>query len=386
MLCRKASIRALQIFSRLFNQILLPSKLSKAGQLKSRSWFLKIHTSTPARLNDKKISRIAIGHIRRKDDTMNDSNYLKDELFARISSSPDIFEFLQSGSLDGLWYWDLENPENEWMNARFWELLGYDPKEKKHLAKEWQDLINPDDLKEAIDNFHKHCADPKHPYDQLVRYRHKNGKTIWVRCRGIAIRDEQGKPVRMLGAHNDLTELKELEERLRQMANTDALTGLANRRSFEEHLEWAVKNKQRNSEVLSMAIIDIDHFKNINDLYGHQTGDSALIAVSSAIKQACRGNDYPARWGGEEFIVLLHGANADQSLLAAERIREHIAKINVNDTNISASVGVSTLSPSTTGVPKRLIDRLISAADKALYTAKTSGRNRVVHSRHISAN
>ncbi len=315
---------------------------------------------------------------------MKDSHYLKNEIYGLISSNPDIFEFLQNGSLDGLWYWDLENPENEWLNARFWELLGYDPEEKKHLAKEWQDLIDPEDLKIATDNFNKHCADPSHPYDQIVRYKHKNGKTIWVRCRGVAIRDEQGKPIRMLGAHNDLTQLKELEENLRQMANTDALTGLANRRSFDNHFEWALKNRQRNSEPLSIAIIDIDHFKNINDAYGHQVGDSALIAVASAIKKACRGNDYPARWGGEEFIVLLHGADADQSLLAAERIREHIAKVNVVDKNISASVGVSTLLPSTADESKPLLDQLISAADKALYTAKTSGRNRVVHSIHIS--
>lgn len=315
---------------------------------------------------------------------MKESHYLKEELYALISGTPAIFEFLQNGSLDGLWYWDLENPENEWLNARFWELLGYDAKEKKHLAKEWQDLINPDDLKLAIENLHKHCADPSHPYDQIVRYRHKNGKTIWVRCRGIAIRDEQGKPIRMLGAHNDLTQLKELEEHLRKIAGTDPLTGIANRRSFEEHFEWALKNSKRTSAVLSIAIIDIDHFKNINDTYGHQVGDSALTAVVSAIKQACRENDYSARWGGDEFIVVLHGADADKSLLAAERIREHIAKVNVIDNMISASIGVSTLSPSTADAQKQFLDQLIAEADKALYAAKTSGRNRVVHSMHIS--
>ena len=175
---------------------------------------------------------------------------------------------------------------------------------------------------------------------------------------------------------------KELEENLRLMANTDNLTKLANRRSFENHFRWALKNSQRNSEWLSIIIIDIDHFKKINDSYGHQAGDSALIDVGSAIKQACRENDYPARWGGEEFIVLLHGADADQSLLAAERIRAHIAKVNVVDQNITASVGVSTLLPSMTDGPMKTLDQLVSAADKALYAAKSSGRNRVVHVMH----
>ncbi|OHD79194.1 MAG: hypothetical protein A2023_04245 [Sulfuricurvum sp. GWF2_44_89] len=310
---------------------------------------------------------------------INQSDYLKDELYTRISTDPSIFEFLQSGSLDGLWYWDLENPQNEWMNARFWELLGYDPKEKKHLASEWQELIDPDDLKVALENFHKHCEDPAHPYDQIVRYRHKNGKTIWVRCRGIAIRDAQGKPIRMLGAHNDLTELKELEENLRYMASTDALTGLMNRRSFEEHFEWSLKNRQRTSEVLSLAIIDIDHFKNINDTYGHQMGDLVLIAIASAIKEGSRENDFPARWGGEEFIVLLHGADAEQSLLVAERIRACIAKINIVHCEISASIGVSTFLPQIGEASRAFMDQCIALVDSALYEAKASGRNCVIH-------
>jgi PAS domain S-box-containing protein len=143
-------------------------------------------------------------------------HYLQKELYERIQMDPSIFEFIQSGSLDGIWYWDLENPENEWMSSRFWETLGYDPGGKKHLASEWQDLIHPEDLKVTLDNFKMHCADPEHPYDQVVRYLHKDGSTVWVRCRGIAIRDDTGKPIRMLGAHTDLTPQKRVEEALRE--------------------------------------------------------------------------------------------------------------------------------------------------------------------------
>ncbi len=98
----------------------------------------------------------------------------------------------------------------------FWELLGFDPLRKEHLAAEWQDLIDPDDLQLALENFNRHCADPGHPYDQVVRYRHRDGSTVWVRCRGVAIRDETGRPVRMLGAHTDLTPQKKAEEALRR--------------------------------------------------------------------------------------------------------------------------------------------------------------------------
>ncbi len=144
------------------------------------------------------------------------SHYLQRELYELVQQDRSIFEFLQAGSLDGIWYWDVVAPENEWMSPRFWELLGFDPADKEHLAAEWQDLINPEDLEVALDNFTKHCADPNHPYDQIVRYRHKEGSTVWVRCRGIAIRDQTGKPVRLLGAHTDITELKRTEEALRQ--------------------------------------------------------------------------------------------------------------------------------------------------------------------------
>lgn len=141
-------------------------------------------------------------------------NYLEEELYALVRTNPVIFQFLQNATLDGLWYWDLENPEQEWMNAKFWQLLGFSAKEKKHLASEWQNLIHPDDLAAAIVNLNKHIEDPDHPYEQIVRYTHADGSTVWVQCRGMAIRDEEGKAIRLLGAHNDITRLKQTEEEL----------------------------------------------------------------------------------------------------------------------------------------------------------------------------
>jgi len=315
---------------------------------------------------------------------MPDPHYLKDELYSLVSNEPAIFEFLQRGSLDGLWYWDLENPEHEWMNAEFWELLGYDPNEMKHLASEWQDLIHPDDLEAALENFSKHAEDPSHPYDQIVRYRHKDGSTVWVRCRGIAIRDEDGRPKRMLGAHNDLTREKELEQRLRAQAAEDPLTGLANRRSFEDHCEWTLANCRRTSETVSLVMIDLDHFKDVNDTLGHQTGDHVLIGVSSAIRQTLRQNDFPARWGGEEFIVLLHGADVDASIEIGERLRSAIADLDIVEGGTTASVGISTFSEvNDDDDPRIFVADQIRAADRALYFAKGSGRDRVVHADHM---
>lgn len=154
-------------------------------------------------------------------------NYLEDELNQLIQNDKNTWRFLQEGSLDGVWYWDLENPDQEWMSPEFWKVLGIDPTTKRHDPAEWQDIIYADDLAVALENFKAHCADPNHPYDQVVRYRHADGSTVWIRCRGLAIRDESGKPIRMLGAHTDLTKMKRSEEnacagwRAAENANTE---------------------------------------------------------------------------------------------------------------------------------------------------------------------
>ncbi|MEY1554996.1 PAS domain-containing protein [Yoonia sp. R2331] len=138
---------------------------------------------------------------------MTDKHYLEAELEERLSRDPEIWEFIRQSTLDGVWFWDLEDPAHEWMSPEFWQTFGYDPDKMPHLADAWQDIINPEDLKIAQVNVGRHIEDPDHPYDQVVRYTKADGSTAWVRCRGLALRDETGKAVRLLGAHTDLTEL-----------------------------------------------------------------------------------------------------------------------------------------------------------------------------------
>jgi len=132
---------------------------------------------------------------------------LKDELYRLFQQDSTIFDFIQSTSMDGLWYWDVEKPEEEWMNERFWEVLGYPASEKKHLVSEWQALlIDPEgDFNKAYEELEKHFKDPDYPFDQILRYRHANGSIVWIRVRGVAIRDDTGKPIRLLGTHTDIT-------------------------------------------------------------------------------------------------------------------------------------------------------------------------------------
>ena len=149
-------------------------------------------------------------------------HYLQRELNDRLKNDDRIADFLRNATLDGMWYWDLTDPEHEWMDERFWTTLGYDPATKPHLASAWQDIIHPDDLASAKALVGRHLADPNVPYDQIVRYRHANGRTVHIRCRGLAIREDDGTPTRLLGAHIDVTAERETDlllHKSQKMAN-----------------------------------------------------------------------------------------------------------------------------------------------------------------------
>ncbi|MCK8522275.1 PAS domain-containing protein [Aquimarina sp. D1M17] len=144
-----------------------------------------------------------------------EENYLKEELYDLIKKDDVLFEFLQESVLDGIWFSDLDIPDNVWMSPEYWTTFGYDPKEMPHKAEAWQNIVFEEDLKNIYANFVDHAKDPTCPYDQIVRFRHKLGHVVWIRCRGFMLRDDTGRPVKMLGAHTDITHIKEKEEELR---------------------------------------------------------------------------------------------------------------------------------------------------------------------------
>lgn len=146
--------------------------------------------------------------------------HLKKELYELVKSDHSIFDFIQVVALDGLSYCDIENPENEWMSPRFWLTLGYNPEAPPHNTSAWKHLIHPDDLPVAIDHANRHIENPNDPHDYVVRYLHKNGSTLWMRCRGIAIRDGKGKVTRTLKAYLDITKQREHEEKYNLLFNS----------------------------------------------------------------------------------------------------------------------------------------------------------------------
>jgi diguanylate cyclase (GGDEF)-like protein len=164
----------------------------------------------------------------------------------------------------------------------------------------------------------------------------------------------------------------------RVMANTDSLTGLLNRRRFMEIAEIAVQQAKNDRGQLATLMLDIDHFKNVNDQYGHQAGDGVLSAVAASIRKSLRGGDVAGRYGGEEFIILLVGASSEQCFKIAERIRLAIARLEIpmdqGTVRVTVSLGLMVINTDQ-DLP---VEDLIHCADQALYRAKQQGRNRTV--------
>jgi diguanylate cyclase (GGDEF)-like protein len=168
-----------------------------------------------------------------------------------------------------------------------------------------------------------------------------------------------------------------LLEQVQRLAATDALTGIANRRTFEKTLGAEVSRASRSRSDVTLIMLDIDRFKSLNDEFGHQAGDEVLARVGEALQKACRESDTPARYGGEEFAVLMPGCSPAEATMAAERLRKRISEIEaVRD--ITFSAGIATFP-----IHALSADELIARADDALYQSKRSGRDRATLSSHL---
>lgn len=183
----------------------------------------------------------------------------------------------------------------------------------------------------------------------------------------------------LLARVKTMLRLKNLQDQLKAMAITDELTGLYNRRFFQEWLDLEFKRTRRYKTDLSCLMIDIDYFKSVNDTYGHMMGDFVLAEVAGIIKQNTRGTDVAARFGGEEFVLLLPRTDRVLAMGLAERIRASIEAVRLNNDDITLTVTVSV--GVSCSIQNALEDKsqLIELADKALYEAKRRGRNRVFY-------
>ena len=183
-------------------------------------------------------------------------------------------------------------------------------------------------------------------------------------------------------------ELEVLKQDLKQVkleALTDFLTGLPNRKAFDEALSARIGNAESETSTLCLLFIDIDHFKNFNDQHGHLIGDQVLRFVAKAIKEMVRGSDYPARFGGEEFAVILPQTALAGAIVVAESIRHFFEKKRLKEVVTSKSLGILTVSIGVASYRQgETSEQLIGRSDQALYLAKNTGRNRVVTDADLS--
>ncbi|GMK48659.1 hypothetical protein PghCCS26_57890 [Paenibacillus glycanilyticus] len=170
-------------------------------------------------------------------------------------------------------------------------------------------------------------------------------------------------------------ELMELNERLEALASTDPLTGLKNRRYFQEQLQKYTELSEQTEAAFSLCIADIDRFKSINDTYGHPVGDLVLTRLAQLLQEQSPAEAVVARFGGEEFVILLPGLDQEQALAAAERYRAATETTPLGDLRITISIGAATFAAADTELS------LLQQADQALYHSKNNGRNRVTHYR-----
>ncbi len=180
-------------------------------------------------------------------------------------------------------------------------------------------------------------------------------------------------------SYYSLQRWRQREAEIHFMSSTDPLTGILNRRSILNHLILEHENSTRAGTPLSVLMIDLDHFKMINDTWGHSTGDEALIKAAATLSMVVRQNDFLGRYGGEEFLIILPGLEHDQAHHLAERIRIALSDTNIEleagtPIKITASMGLCCADPDM----NLTYEQLIHEADKALYRAKNSGRNRLV--------
>jgi diguanylate cyclase (GGDEF)-like protein/PAS domain S-box-containing protein len=273
---------------------------------------------------------------------------------------------------EAIWDWNVTTG-NVYYSNRWSEMLGYEENEVKGTLDEWKKSIHPDDLKDTMKTIEKHFSGETPVYDCVYRLRKKDGVYIWISDRGIKQIDDHGEVVRMIGSHRDITYEKETRENLEKMIITDEMTGLFNRRHYDSQIQDEMLRAGRYGSDLSILMIDIDLFKQVNDTYGHPAGDTALQKLAGVINSKIRNTDSAYRTGGEEFIVIAPLTNQDNAMRAAERLRlavsDLIIETKYGSFSFTISLGITTYKQGDTYCS------LNERADIALYKSKDSGRN-----------
>lgn len=304
--------------------------------------------------------------------------YSRKLLTERLEAQQTRLTNIIEGTRLGTWEWNIQTGETIF-NERWAEIIGYTLAELSPISiQTWERFAHPDDLEESGRQLNHHFQGISDFYECECRMRHKNGSWVWVLDRGKVIeRDLHGRPLKMYGTHSDITEKKAMEEQIRDLAIRDPLTGLYNRRYIFKRLDEIIAEYVRCKRNFCLSIVDIDHFKEVNDSFGHMAGDYVLKEFALTISSTIRQYDLIGRYGGEEFIVLTTSAKGSETASMIERVMVMVrgSEFIFKGQKIRFTFSCGVADSSEFADDEVSVESLIALADKRLYSAKEAGRN-----------
>jgi len=294
-----------------------------------------------------------------------------------LRQSEERFRLVSYATSDVVWDWNLVTGKT-WRNQTMQRLFGFQPDQVLPEDGWWETRIHPEEREKVVKSIHTAIDRGENFWSKEYRYQHADGHYVYVFDRGYIIHNEDGKPIRMIGALMDISAQKQAEDVLREEAVHDPLTGLYNRRYMEEMLKREMQRSERNrQQPISIILLDIDHFKQVNDTLGHAIGDAVLRQLGPFLLKYIRGSDIACRYGGDEFVLILPNAPLKIAKQRAEKLCVEARDLVVEHSGelvgkLTLSLGVATFPDQGT-----TIEALFQAADAALYQAKEAGRNQV---------
>ena len=274
----------------------------------------------------------------------------------------------------GTWEWDIQTGVCQ-VNHRWAEMLGYTLEALAPLnADKVKSLTHPDDWQTALAVVERHLKGEIDFYECDIRMRHHDGHWVWMTDRGRLIsRTSSGEPWIMRGTHIDITDKKEADAVIWQQANYDSLTQLPNRRYFNSHLHEAIAEAAEQQQKLSLLLLDLDRFKEVNDTLGHRSGDELLIEIAQRIRQCLADQMRVARLGGDEFAIILPEPVCADVQAFGQQLLQEISKAMIlggERVYVTVSIGISQYPEDAVNA-----EEMIQHADQAMYEAKNRGRN-----------